>query len=266
MGYYGVGVVEERAGRNTDKIFFAMVVPVEVERVFGVSKTLCFARIYIRDSFVSLFTGYLWLHLLLLFFATRGLSIAMRAVIVNANRMDAIRIPLQTIASFKLPRSKDKNTLTFCILLIDFVERMKWTLYYYYFLIAWWWLGASSICRAFSPQSSLFLRTPPRTLSPKRPISWVISTTKTSTTAALYATVENEDAVATPKPSSTKTSKSQDILGEAIPYSELTVGVFKETFPGENRVSQTPDSVANLIKEGFTVVVQAGGTLTTRTS
>jgi hypothetical protein len=49
------------------------------------------------------------------------------------------------------------------------------------------------------------------------------------------------------------------ILGEPIPYSELTVGVLKETFPGERRVSQTPDSVRNLVKAGFTVLVQAGG-------
>ena len=49
------------------------------------------------------------------------------------------------------------------------------------------------------------------------------------------------------------------LLGEPIPYSELTIGVLKETFPGENRVSQTPDSVHSLVKEGFTVVVEAGG-------
>jgi alanine dehydrogenase len=33
----------------------------------------------------------------------------------------------------------------------------------------------------------------------------------------------------------------------------------KETFPGENRVSQTPDSVANLVKAGLTVIVEQGG-------
>lgn len=50
-------------------------------------------------------------------------------------------------------------------------------------------------------------------------------------------------------------------LGNAIPYEELTVGVLKETFEGENRVSQSPDSVANLVKAGFNVIVQGGGTL-----
>ena len=44
-----------------------------------------------------------------------------------------------------------------------------------------------------------------------------------------------------------------------IPYSELTIGIVKETFKGENRVSQTPDSVKGLVKAGFTVVVESGG-------
>jgi NAD(P) transhydrogenase len=37
------------------------------------------------------------------------------------------------------------------------------------------------------------------------------------------------------------------------------VGVLRERFPGENRVSQSPDSVASLVKAGFNVVVEAGG-------
>lgn len=49
------------------------------------------------------------------------------------------------------------------------------------------------------------------------------------------------------------------ILGQPIPYDQLTIGVMKETYKGENRVSQSPDSVKMLIKEGFHVVVQAGG-------
>mmetsp|Transcript_9527 Transcript_9527/g.13972 ORF Transcript_9527/g.13972 Transcript_9527/m.13972 type:complete len:1127 (-) Transcript_9527:228-3608(-) len=47
-------------------------------------------------------------------------------------------------------------------------------------------------------------------------------------------------------------------LGAGIPYSELTVGVLKETFAGENRVSQSPESVKMLVKAGFEVVVQSG--------
>lgn len=53
---------------------------------------------------------------------------------------------------------------------------------------------------------------------------------------------------------------STKILGEPIPYEQLTIGVLKETFKGENRVSQTPDSVRSLVKAGFTVVVQSEGT------
>lgn len=49
------------------------------------------------------------------------------------------------------------------------------------------------------------------------------------------------------------------ILGAPIPYQDLTIGIMKETYKGENRVSQSPDSVKMLVKEGFNVVVQAGG-------
>lgn len=50
-------------------------------------------------------------------------------------------------------------------------------------------------------------------------------------------------------------------LGKPVPYNELTVGVLKERYPGENRVSQTPDSVALLVKAGLSVVVETGGAL-----
>ena len=45
-----------------------------------------------------------------------------------------------------------------------------------------------------------------------------------------------------------------------IPYNEITIGVLKESYPGENRVAQTPDSIRNLVKAGFSVIVQTGGT------
>jgi hypothetical protein len=51
------------------------------------------------------------------------------------------------------------------------------------------------------------------------------------------------------------------ILGKKVPYEDLTIGVIKETFPNENRVSQTPDNVSLLRKAGFQVVVQSGGAL-----
>lgn len=51
---------------------------------------------------------------------------------------------------------------------------------------------------------------------------------------------------------------SSKLMTEAIPYEQMTIGIMKETFPGENRVSITPDSAEQLIKAGFHVVVQAG--------
>lgn len=45
---------------------------------------------------------------------------------------------------------------------------------------------------------------------------------------------------------------------KGIPYSKLTVGVPKETFPLEKRVAATPESVSKLIKPGFNVVVEKG--------
>jgi len=48
------------------------------------------------------------------------------------------------------------------------------------------------------------------------------------------------------------------ILGDPIAYADLTIGVCKETFPGENRVSLTPESVHLLTKAGLSVVVETG--------
>jgi len=53
-------------------------------------------------------------------------------------------------------------------------------------------------------------------------------------------------------------SSSKLLVDSPIPYSELTIGVTKETFKGENRVSLTPESVVLLTKAGFNVVVQSG--------
>ena len=73
-----------------------------------------------------------------------------------------------------------------------------------------------------------------------------------------YATVES-DADKYLTEDSTAAPFLDETLGESIPYSKLTIGVLKETFPGENRVSQTPDSIKSLLKDGFTVVVEEGG-------
>ncbi|KAJ1623681.1 alanine dehydrogenase/PNT, N-terminal domain-containing protein [Pavlovales sp. CCMP2436] len=42
------------------------------------------------------------------------------------------------------------------------------------------------------------------------------------------------------------------------PYAQLSVGVPKETVFLERRVSQTPETVAGLVKEGFVVKVERG--------
>eukprot|EP00544_Gedaniella_sp_CCMP2646_P015719 CAMPEP_0202482952 /NCGR_PEP_ID=MMETSP1361-20130828/2298_1 /ASSEMBLY_ACC=CAM_ASM_000849 /TAXON_ID=210615 /ORGANISM="Staurosira complex sp., Strain CCMP2646" /LENGTH=1116 /DNA_ID=CAMNT_0049111045 /DNA_START=12 /DNA_END=3362 /DNA_ORIENTATION=- len=100
-------------------------------------------------------------------------------------------------------------------------------------------LGAALValeCHAFSPAVRSLAR--PKTISLKSPLS--ATTLEPDVTAAVFEQEENR------------------ILGQPIPYDELTIGVMKETFKGENRVSQTPDSIKMLIKEGFNVVVQAG--------
>lgn len=54
-------------------------------------------------------------------------------------------------------------------------------------------------------------------------------------------------------------SQESKILGQPIPYGELTVGVMRETYGGENRVSLSPDAVGLLTKAGLDVVVESGG-------
>jgi len=80
----------------------------------------------------------------------------------------------------------------------------------------------------------------------------------------LYSTVSDskKGADTTTKkydPSDDFTGKSPSkILGEKVPYSDLTVGVLKESYPGENRVSIAPDSAKMLVNAGMSVVVETG--------
>lgn len=103
------------------------------------------------------------------------------------------------------------------------------------------------------------------------------SAVDTGFTTTLFATVEenqmlNHDASGEEEPrqqqkqsrDDAKLFSSADVTNKihgsvAIPYSELTIGVLRERMDGETRVSQTPDSVANLVKAGFTVLVESGG-------
>ena len=85
----------------------------------------------------------------------------------------------------------------------------------------------------------------------------------------LFSTVEDKKSESTPSeiesssssfdPASAFTDTSSKFLGDPIPYSELTVGVLKETYPGENRVSVAPESAKLLVDAGLSVVVESGG-------
>ncbi|KAL7451758.1 hypothetical protein ACHAWC_003560, partial [Mediolabrus comicus] len=80
----------------------------------------------------------------------------------------------------------------------------------------------------------------------------------------LFSTVSDskkEADTATKKydPSDDFTGKSPSkILGDKVPYSDLTVGILKETYPGENRVSIAPDSAKMLVDAGLSVIVETG--------
>ena len=82
---------------------------------------------------------------------------------------------------------------------------------------------------------------------------------KSTYTYPLFSAVSDETSSVDKSKDPIQDLKSRRILGEPIPYSDLTIGVMKETFPGENRVSQSPESVALLVKAGFDVVVESGG-------
>lgn len=52
---------------------------------------------------------------------------------------------------------------------------------------------------------------------------------------------------------------STTVVPHTTPYSKLTVGVPRETFPNERRVSLTPQNVALLLKKGFAKVIVEKG-------
>lgn len=94
----------------------------------------------------------------------------------------------------------------------------------------------------------------------KRQRATTTTTSRLLTPSLLFATIPQKDEVPPFVEFTTFEVPIKIRLGKAIPYEELTIGVMKETYPGENRVSQSPDSVAGLVKAGFRVMVQAGGT------
>jgi len=84
---------------------------------------------------------------------------------------------------------------------------------------------------------------------------------RTSRTGSTIIAVATEDEIEAAASKSAFLEPKEGILSDPIPYADLTIGVLKETYPGEQRVSQTPDSVRSLVKAGLTVVVQEGGEL-----
>jgi len=113
-------------------------------------------------------------------------------------------------------------------------------------------LAAASFCEAFTSWTSrpAVRVVPPSTFSSApRQRSLAFGTTP------LFSTKEKSSSSV----SYFEAPASNRIKSDPIPYSELTIGVLKEVFPGENRVSQTPDAVKSLVSAGFNVIVQSGG-------
>ena len=116
-----------------------------------------------------------------------------------------------------------------------------------------------------TPSHSFTLPSSPRAIAPHG-----ISTTQSppfqyaSIEPHLFSTVSDKKEVDTTTkkydPSDEFTGQSPSkILGDKVPYSDLTVGVLKETYPGENRVSIAPDSAKMLVDAGLSVIVESGG-------
>lgn len=96
-------------------------------------------------------------------------------------------------------------------------------------------------------------------VGPFRHVTKSQSSSSSRTFATIPAKDESIDITSDKSTVESFNAEQRMILGSAIPYEKLTIGVLKETYPGENRVSQSPDSVQTLVKAGMTVVVQAGG-------
>lgn len=137
-----------------------------------------------------------------------------------------------------------------------------------------WSLAVVSTCvlsevtelMAFVPRSSTSL---PRFQVTRRLNVPIFSTEdKIPSFTRLYSSISNDKSLSSSEEkrqeqneliSSAFENLKPKIDGEPIPYEQLTIGIMKETFPGENRVSISPDSAELLVKAGFHVVVEKGG-------
>lgn len=61
------------------------------------------------------------------------------------------------------------------------------------------------------------------------------------------------------KPAEAEAEAEPETPVKSIPYSELTIGVPTEVFPGERRVAMTPANAALLLKKGFKRVMVEHG-------
>ena len=118
------------------------------------------------------------------------------------------------------------------------------------------------------PSSSLLLLLLPAAVHGFRSPTTVVRRPASSTRPTIrFATVpEQEDQAVTSTTGTTNGDFAADAfnkvtpsLFDGVPYDDLTIGVLKEDLDGENRVSQTPDTVRNLVKQGFHVIVEEGG-------
>jgi NAD(P) transhydrogenase len=76
--------------------------------------------------------------------------------------------------------------------------------------------------------------------------------------AKCLSLVRHASVLVTPPPAQTK-NYSTVVIPPTTPYSEVTVGVPTEVYPGERRVALTPTNVALLLKKGYKkVIVQRG--------
>ncbi|ORY26964.1 NAD(P) transhydrogenase beta subunit-domain-containing protein [Naematelia encephala] len=82
----------------------------------------------------------------------------------------------------------------------------------------------------------------------RRSVHWAISSRRASFTRSFTSTLRRSDVTQ---------AAASELQG--IPYSQLTVGIPREIYPLERRVSVTPAGVSTLLKKGFSKVLVAPG-------
>ncbi|KJK85757.1 NAD(P) transhydrogenase [Metarhizium anisopliae BRIP 53284] len=80
-----------------------------------------------------------------------------------------------------------------------------------------------------------------------------------SVTRKSLALVRHASVVTTTAPEVGAQQNSTAVIPPTTPYGQLTVGVPRETYPGERRVALTPANVALLLKKGFKKVIVERG-------